>query len=193
MTQDRQKIVAWVSSNILPHERDVRAWLRRHGVAADRVDDVVQEAYCRIAALETVDNIANGRAYLFCTVKNLMLEDIRRARIVRIETVAEIELWNIVDDGPSPERVAAGRLELQRVEALISALPERCRRIFELRRKMSVPQREIAKMLGVSENTVEAQSARGLKLVLKALADEVTEKGPKGRESVNRKRERKGT
>jgi RNA polymerase sigma-70 factor (ECF subfamily) len=184
--QNRREIVAWVGSEILPHEADVRGWLCRHGIAADQVDDVIQEAYCRIASLDKVSHITNGRSYLFRTARNILLEQIRRARIVRIDTVAEIELLNIVDHEPSPERIAAGRRDLRRVQALIARLPDRCRRIFELRRIQGVPQREIAAMLGVTENTVEAQAARGLRLILGALADEASEPGKKSSEPQSR-------
>jgi RNA polymerase sigma factor (sigma-70 family) len=168
----RQDLVAWVGSEILPHEADVRAWLRRLVPTLVDVDDVVQEAYARIVALDTVGHIQNGRAYLFRTVRNVALEQIRRSRIVRIDTVADIASIVIADDAPSTERIVAGRQELQHVQALIAGLPRECRRIFELRRIHGVPQRQIALQLGVSENTVELQAVRGLKLILKALAGE---------------------
>jgi RNA polymerase sigma-70 factor (ECF subfamily) len=38
-----------------------------------------------------------------------------------------------------------------------------------MRRIQGLPQKEIAKRLGVSENVVEMQAVRGLKLILKAL------------------------
>ncbi len=172
MGQCRREIVAWVGGQVIPHEADVRAWLRRRGAAADQVDDVIQEAYCRIAGLDDIRHIASGRRYLFQTARNIVLEQIRRARIVRIDSMTEIDFLSIVDDEPSPERIAAGRHELQRVRALIAGLPDKCRRIFELRRIQGMPQREIAAMLNVTENIVEAQAVRGLRLILKALADD---------------------
>lgn len=171
MDERRQRIVAWVGSRVLPHEAEVRAWLRRSLVSPADADDVLQEAYCRLAMLDDVDHIANPRAYLFQTARNIVLEQVRRARIVRIETVTEIDALSIEQDEPSPERIAAGRRELARVLALIAALPERCRRVVELRKIHGVPQREIARRLGVTENTVENESVRGLRLVLKALAE----------------------
>ena len=96
---------------------------------------------------------------------------LRRARIVSIESVTEIESLNIVGDEPSPERIAAGRRELDRVRRLIAALPERCRRIIELRKIEGLPQREVAERLGVTEHVVENDVIKGLKLILQAIAD----------------------
>ncbi len=164
-------VVAWVATQILPHEADVRSWLVRALPVGD-VDDVIQESYCRMSGLEDVAAIASPRAYFFRVVRNVVLEQMRRARVVQIDTVAEMDALNLVDEGPSPERVAGARHELARVQRLIAALPGRCRRIFELRKIEGVPQREIARRLNVSENTVEKQASRGLMLIMQALAQD---------------------
>ncbi len=171
MEQSREEIVAWVGGQILPHEAEVRRWLRRTGTAGHDIDDIVQEAYCRLAGLSSVAHIANGRAYFFQTIRNIAIERIRRARVVRIDQVTEIESLDVLDYEPSPERIVAGRRELRRVEQLIEELPERCRQIFKLRRIHGVPQREVARLLGVTENVVEVQVMRGLRLVLRGITE----------------------
>jgi RNA polymerase sigma factor (sigma-70 family) len=166
----RARVIAWVGSEILPHERDLRAWLRR-AVAFDEVEDVVQEAYCRIAALDDVGHIRSGRAYLFTTARMLVLERIRRARVVSIEAVANVETLPAFDEDPSPERVVDGRRELARVQRLIDSLPERCRAVFRLRKIEGLSQREVAQRLGLPEHSVENDVGKGLKLILKAIAE----------------------
>ena len=67
---------------------------------------------------------------------------------------------------------AAGAVEIeywqytfrQRVEA-IDALPARCREIFIRRKLQGVSQKDIAARLGLSEQTVQGQAARGLRRV----------------------------
>ncbi|MDB5582303.1 MAG: polymerase, sigma-24 subunit, subfamily [Bradyrhizobium sp.] len=162
--------MAWVGSEVLPHERDVRNWLRRSVDPSD-LEDVIQEAYCRLSTLDTIDHIQSGRAYLFTTARNVVLERLRRARIVSIEAVTEIDALGILVDEPSPERIAAGRRELARVKRLIDALPDRCRRILELRKIDGLPQREVALAMSIPEYTVEYEVSRGLKLIMKAIAE----------------------
>jgi RNA polymerase sigma-70 factor (ECF subfamily) len=134
-------------------------------------DDVVQEAYCRIAGASDVQHIRSGRAYFFTVARNIVLQHMRRARIVQIETLAEMDGLSIVDYDPSPEQFASSRQELARVQRLIDSLPEKCRLIFTMRKIDGRSQRQIAQALGVSENVVEKQVARGLRLVLHALAN----------------------
>jgi RNA polymerase sigma-70 factor (ECF subfamily) len=162
--------MAWVGSEVLPHEAAVRTWLRRM-VDADDIEDIIQESYCRISALPDVAHIQNGRAYLFTTARSLVLERIRRSRVVNIDTAAEIDSLGIVYDEPSAERITAARRELARVQRLIEGLPERCRRIFELRKVDGLSQREVADRMGVPEHTVENDVVKGLKLILKAIAE----------------------
>jgi RNA polymerase sigma-70 factor (ECF subfamily) len=174
--QSRKDIVAWVGSHVLPHEAAVRAWLRRWTGRAQDIDDVIQEAYSRLASLDSVAHIGSGRAYLFQTTRNIVLEQVRRAKIIRIDNVTDIGTLSIVDEAPPLDRVVAGARELQRVEQLIDQLPLKCRRVFVLRRIHGVSQREIAGMFGISESAVEKLAMRGLKLILKALeGTDVTE------------------
>lgn len=171
MKQCRSEIVAWVGSNIVPHEADLRVRLRRMAVPEEEIGDIVQDSYLRIARLDSIAHIRSGRAYLFTTARAVFLQRVRRDKIVRIDSLTEAEALKLYDSDPGPERRVGARLELARIRALIDALPDRCRQIFELRRIEGVPQREIAKRLGIAEHTVEAQSRRGLKLILKALAE----------------------
>lgn len=167
------ELIGWLGRYILPHEARLRAWLRAAFATVD-IDDVVQESYCRIAALERVDHIDDPRQYLFRTARNVVLEQIRRSKVVRIETVSGLaELEKVMpDDVISPERVLAGRRMLERVEQLISALPERGRRVFRLRKIDGLSQREIATQLGISETIVENELTRGLRRIIQSMTDE---------------------
>ena len=163
-------VVPWLAREVLPHEADVRAWLRRSMRLTVDVDDVIQETYCRLSSLAAVDHIDNPRAYFFQATRRVVLEQVRRARVVSIETVTEIDTLYIDAGEHSPERITAGRRELARVRKLIDALPERCRRIFEMRKIEGLSQKEIARRMGVSENIVENESVRGLRAILAAYA-----------------------
>ncbi|MBO9545786.1 RNA polymerase sigma factor [Caulobacter sp.] len=168
----RARVVAWLGREILPHEASVRVWLRRSFAAAGEVDDILQETYCRLAALSTTDHIAEPRAYFFQAARSVALEQIRRARVVRIDTVSEIEALDLAVEDPSAERIVSGRRELERVRRLIAALPDRCRRIFEMRKIEGVSQREIAQRLGVTEHVVENEAVRGLRAILAAMTEQ---------------------
>lgn len=171
MDNGQGQLIAWLGREILPHEADVRTWLGRSQLQWSEVEDVIQESYCRLSALKNVAHITNPRAYFFTVARNVVIDHLRRARVVRMETVAEIDNLNVPWDAPTPETIAGARQELERVSELIAHLPDRCRRIFVMRKIEGLSQREIAATLGVTETIVENDVVRGLRLILKAIAD----------------------
>jgi RNA polymerase sigma-70 factor (ECF subfamily) len=169
MTDERKRRAAWVATAIMPHEVAVRRWLASSRVAGEEIDDLVQEAYCKLADLPAVDGILNPRAYFFQVVRNLLAGALRRARVVKIETVTELEALNVFTDQPSPEHQVAARRELSEVLDLIDKLPSRCRTVFQLRKIHGLSQREIAQRLGITETMVENDVVKGLRLISRAL------------------------
>lgn len=145
-------------------------------VAQEEIDDVIQETYLRLSRLDDVSHIRSPRAYFFSAARAVLIDRIRRQRIVRIDSLTEADELTLADSDPGPERRVSARIELERVQRLIAELPDRCREIFEMRRVQGLPQREIAERLGVPEHIVEAQAVRGLKLIMKAIARDDAER-----------------
>lgn len=166
-----REVVAWVGSNIVPFEADLRSWLRRAGTPPDEIDDLVQEAYVRLAQLDSVAHIRSGKAYLFTTARSIMLQRVRRDQIVRIDMLAELDALNLMDAAPSPERQVGARMQLEQIMACVDELPERCREIFRLRKIEGVSQKEIAARMRLPEHTVESEASRGLKRIMERLAE----------------------
>jgi RNA polymerase sigma factor (sigma-70 family) len=179
MTAQRDAIARWVASEILPHEPAVRRWLARSWGSALDVDDVVQEAYCRIAGLASVDHIENGRAYFFTTARSIAAGLFRRRKVVGEPAMTEVELCDVEDVYPRADRAAEAKQELLRVDGFLSTFSSTCRRVIEMRRLYGLSQKETAQRLGISEHSVENHVTRGIRRVMKMLADEdaATESG----------------
>lgn len=160
---------------ILPHESELRIWLRRRLVAAADVEDVVQECYCRLAQLSDVSHITVPRAYLFTVARNLAEQQRKRARVVRIESLTDAVEAQLESDPLSPDRFASARQELGRVQAALATLSDRARRIFIMRKVEGLSQKEIAQALGVSETVVENEASRSVRAVLRLLTHAETE------------------
>jgi len=95
--------------------------------------------------------------------KNLIVDHARHDAVVQVESTTDIDYFS--DAQPSPERVVMARNELQWVLGMIGRLPERCRLVFRARRIYGMSQNETAQCLRVSENIVEKETIRGLKLL----------------------------
>lgn len=165
-------IAAWVARAILPHEGIVRNWLaRRWGRTLD-VDDVLQEAYCRLSELDSVAHIHNGRAYFFATARAVAIDMTRAAKVVNVRNLTEIDWEDVMDEGAQPDRVAEAGQTLLQVDELLSRLSWTGRQVIELRRIHGLSQAETAQRLGVTENVVENHIVRGLRSLLKAIEEQ---------------------
>lgn len=172
MNEERDRIAARVADEILPHEGLVRNWLQRRWGSAIDIDDVIQESYCRIAALASIDHIDNLRSYFFRTVHAVATDIMRRAKVANLNRLTEIEWENVIDERPSADRMVEATQKLERVNEMLSKLTWTCRRVIELRRVEGLSQKDTALLLGISESVVENHIARGLKSVLEATADQ---------------------
>ena len=153
----------WLAREICPHEPALRRWLLRKSPPNIEIDDVIQEAYAKLALLPDVDHIVNPRAYFFRTAITIILQEVRRAQIVSISALSEAKALNIASDDPSIYQEIESRQELLLVAQAIAELPPRCRETFILRRVHGLSQQETARKLGISESTVEKHVARSVR------------------------------
>lgn len=156
----------WLLRNILPHEPSLRAWLARKPLGGLEPDDVIQESYSIFAEMDRVDTIRFPRAYLFQVARSVVTGHVRRARIVPIHAVGDLDQLDHPDDAASPEQTAIDRDELRRLAHAIAAMPPKTRQAFVLRRVEGLPQRAIAVQMGITENTVETHIARGIRFLI---------------------------
>ncbi|MCG8526924.1 MAG: RNA polymerase sigma factor [Opitutales bacterium] len=152
----------WFLDEVLPHEGDLRAWLRSRFSSLNDLDDIIQDAYERMMKAHTSGPIVNPRAFLFVVTRNLALNRIRESKI-EDGKIVEFDPLNVVDDSVIPSEKAAKSEEVQILVKAIQSLPTRCRQIITLRKIYGLSQKEVAKTLNISVSTVEAQGSIGLR------------------------------
>lgn len=150
---------------VYAYDSQVKAHLRRSFPALRDVEDVVQESYLRIWRLWAVRPINSARGLLFTVARRLALNLMRRDRRAPMSAGPGVDVRLVAGGQLSASESAVIAEDLDRLVAAIESLPARCREIFVLRRIQGVPQKEIAARLGLSEQTVQVQAARGLRKV----------------------------
>ena len=164
-TEAEARVVEWLKLNFLPFEAELRLMLRRVCRDVAEVDDVIQETCYRVLSMKSTDHVIGARAFLVQTARNILTDRLRREAIVSIEVMANMEDLQISDTGASPERVVMARAELNWVLAMISRLPERCKKVFQARRLHGLSQQETAEALGINVGLVEYEMVRALDLI----------------------------
>ena len=113
MTGNDQELDRWFKAEILCLEPMLVRFLNRHWKDEAEIADLCQEAYVRVYDAALRARPANPKSFLFLTMRNLMIDRLRRNDILSVEMVADLGRLNAFDDEPSPEQQAAARQELQ--------------------------------------------------------------------------------
>jgi RNA polymerase sigma-70 factor (ECF subfamily) len=155
----------WFVREILAHEQALMRFLHRNWRDHDEVPDLRQEIYVRVYAAALHQPPTSPKSFLFTTARNLLADRVRRQRIVSITAVGDLSQLHVLEDELEPSRVAGGREALARLARALDRLPDRCREVVWLRRIEDLPQKEIARRMGISEKTVEKHIAKGSRML----------------------------
>ena len=137
-------------------------WLAGDGAEAE---DITSETFIRAWAHNSAIRTETLKAYLFTIARNVYLERQRKTkRQVPLED-------SYPDPAPGPDKVAAHRLELQRVRGVLQTCAEVDRTAFVLRVQHELPYAEIARVLGLSLTAAKVKVHRVRKKLLAACAD----------------------
>ena len=156
----------WLGRQVLPHEPALRAWLSRRRLGGLDVDDIIQETYSRLMTAESVQHVLDAKSYAFQVAGSVVIDCLRRMKVVSIASMPDLDYLEVVSDDPSPERQVIDRDELHRLAQMIAGLPGKVRDVFTLRRVYGLSQREVAAKLGLAESTVEKHMSRGFLIML---------------------------
>ena len=159
----------WFRREILPHEAALVRFLSRRRTSPMEVQDIRHDIYVRILEAAERQRPLTPKAFLFSVARHLLIDRARRERIVSIDLRADLDGLDLLIDDLSPERRATGREQLQRLTELLERLPARCREVVWMRRVEDLPQKEIARRLGIAEATVEKHLVRGVRMLADAL------------------------
>ena len=162
---------------ILANRDKLLRFLVAHG-AGDAAEDVLQDLYVRVAAADA-GPVAQPMSYLYRAANNLMVDRFRSRR----QAERREQDWSDSagptepdrSDEPSPERRLIARETLAGAQAVLDGLGVRPATIFRRHRIDGVQQRDIAREMGVSLSTVEADLRRAYRALLdyRRAADEV--------------------
>jgi RNA polymerase sigma factor (sigma-70 family) len=158
-----ESLNAWFVREIIAHEAALVRYLTRAWPNRDEIPDLRQEIYIRVFDAARKARPQFPKSFLFTTARHLMTDRARHARVVSIEAAGDPDVLNVLVDELSPERRQEGRQELKRLAAAFGELPPKCREVVWLRRVDEMPQREVAKRLGISEKTVEMHMLKAMR------------------------------
>ncbi|MGE0254795.1 MAG: RNA polymerase sigma factor [Alphaproteobacteria bacterium] len=163
---------------MLTHRRMLVRTLARLVGSVATAEDLVHDAYMRVAAVIDDRPVHHPAPFLYRTARNLAFDHLRRQRRhgAVIDTDASGDaIAAVASPSPSPEADLDGRQRLARLDAAIAGLGERQRRVLVRARVDGWTYERIAAELGVSISTVQKDLAQALAICLAAVDDAGTE------------------
>jgi RNA polymerase sigma-19 factor, ECF subfamily len=141
------------------------AFARRYGARSTHdAQEIAQEIFLGVWRNRATWNVQNGlESYLFGAVRNR----VRRARVLRLPRVRR-PLRTTVDNS-GEHRPIVGELTAT-INAIVDAMPNRCRDVYHLRYTDGLDTPAIAKTLSLAIATVKRHHARALHLLARGLA-----------------------
>jgi RNA polymerase sigma factor (sigma-70 family) len=159
----------WFMREVLPLEPMLTRFLQRNWRNEAEISDLRQEAYARVYEAAQRERPLLVKPFLFQITRNLMIDRLRRQSVVNLESMVDFDWLNVSDDKPSSEAYVAARQELRLLQAALDKLPPRCRQVVLLRKVEGLSQKEVAKHMGITIETVENQVAKGMRLLAQAM------------------------
>lgn len=143
-----------------------------------QAEDLTQETFLRVVKqASTYEQRAKFTTWLFTLARNLCIDASRRQKHRKAQSLdaTDEEGHSLLDrtasSGLAVDRQAIGQQLKERLEAAISELPDDQREVFLMRESADLSFKEIADVIGVSENTVKSRMRYALEK-LRASLDE---------------------
>lgn len=167
----------WFVREVLPHEAALMRYLSKKWPWREDMHDLRQEIYVRVFEAAARSRPARPKPFLFSTARHLLVDRARRGRVVSIESMGDVQSLDVLADELTPDRQMHAREELRLLARAYRRLPARCREVVWLRRVAELPQKEVARRLGIGERTVETHLMRGMKVLADTLYGGVPQGG----------------
>ncbi len=145
----------------------VRAALMRRGRTRHDADDLVQEAWVRLACYERSQTVAEPAAFLMRAALNLSIDGYRAARNHGEQVLLEETM--LVDTTPTAEAILLARERIARLSVCLAGLDAKTRRIFLAHRVDGMTYLEIARDNSLSVSAVEKHIAKAMLVITRSM------------------------
>lgn len=136
----------------------------------DTAQEVVEDVFTKLWINRTrLEAIENPSVYLYVAVKNQSLNRLSVKAREWIVSGLDETTTSVAAVGSDPLSQLMTAEMLSRVNQAIEQLPSRCKMIFKLVREDGLRYKEVAEILNISVNTIDAQMAIAVRRISESL------------------------
>ena len=144
-------------SRLLSIEGKLRICLSRFTHNRADTDELVQESYARLLALdlETLREVRSLTGYALVVARRIALDWLKHQKVLQIELLPDSDILVLPGEGTFTEDLVNCHQEIEQLLAGVEKLPPKCGRVFTLRKMFGFTQEEVGRLLDVTVHTVE--------------------------------------
>jgi RNA polymerase sigma-70 factor (family 1) len=139
----------------------------------ESAEEIVEDVFVSIwQKRNEISSIRNLRVYLYIATKNASLNYLSRKARACVTEPFDHNHVGMSDTALTPEQILITTEIHQKIQKTVEALPPRCKMIFKLVREDGLRYKEVAEILNISVNTIDAQMAIAVKRITLAIEPE---------------------
>ena len=136
-------------------------FIRNKELAEEIVSDVYVKIWNKRADIVKINNL---KSYLFISVKNACLSNLRKMKNEKFISIDEFNDFHFLPvEGPDNDLI--NKEVIEQIYAAIEALPPKCKLAFSLAKVNGLRYREIAEVMNISEKTVNNHLVYAMKKI----------------------------
>lgn len=141
----------------------LRWFLRMLVASSQEVEDLYQETFLRVLAVENLEAIHSPKSFILTTARNLVFDQRRRRRSSAVDESCELDEAAMAADNLDAEVQAIAWQKLRLLWEAIGRMPEQRRQVFILYKLENKSYADIAADLGLNIDAVRQHISRGLR------------------------------
>ncbi|MEM0909797.1 MAG: sigma-70 family RNA polymerase sigma factor [Pseudomonadota bacterium] len=146
------------------------ALLKSFGVGPPDPDDMIHKAFQKLLERSCISDIKDIHAFLWCTARNLTLEEKRKTQIhAKYNFEVEQIFFPLGGENSTPESILSAREELLIINQALEHMPPTRRRAFVLHKIDGLRVAEVARRLNMSRNPAQKHINKAMKDIALAL------------------------
>jgi RNA polymerase sigma-70 factor (family 1) len=136
----------------------------------ETAEEIVEDVFIRIwSNRHSITAIDNLTVYLYVAVKNKALNILSKKAHELVTAPFDFLEIDIPSQNSDPQDLLINNEIMHRMHKAVNDLPPRCKMIFKLVREDGLKYKEVAQILNISVNTIDAQMAIAVKRICKSL------------------------
>ena len=136
-------------------------------------EDAVQDLMVRLWNMRsTLGGIKNPAAFGITVIRNICLDKIRSSSLAKRDIKAKDTLDEVQDNSDGIDTILIRKENLERIKQCLARLPDKQRKVLEMKVFDNKSYPEIALLTGLSETNVRVKLSNARKNLKKMIADE---------------------